>query len=305
LQVVQFEAVSKEFPGHCALNQVSFSLQQKQIHGLLGPNGAGKSTLMNILAGILPASSGKIYWPNGALSIGFLPEHSPLYGGMRVEEYLYFAAKLKEVVAEIEVQRVLDICQLGDLKHRLIQNLSRGYRQRVNLAQALLNRPKLLILDEPFIGLDPQSITELRHLFISLKNETTILFSSHQLQEVESICDELTILHKGNLLATGSLESILRSVDGSEAFTIKIKPDNKDWQKLILELHDIASVELIDRSDKYLKFSIKSDQSEKSRALVVNEVVKHGGSLLELRVIERHLEDVFEKMIKEVKDGGL
>lgn len=305
LQVVRFDSVSKEFPGHLALDKVSFSLKKGQIHGLLGPNGAGKSTLMNILSGILPASEGRVEWPQGVLRVGFLPEHSPLYVGMQVEEFLIFAAKLKEVSPKREVARVVELCQLDEVRNRLIENLSRGYRQRVNLAQSLLNNPQLLILDEPFIGLDPSSISEMRQLFTGLKGEVSLLFSSHQLQEVENICDELTILHRGKLLASGSLQQIIRSVDTSERFAIRVNKVTGEWKEKFEEIEDVQLLSSIHEQDDCWLFELESGHSTLTRPEVVRKIVEQGGEVLELILRERHLEDVFDKMVKGVNDESL
>ncbi len=280
-----------------ALNEVTCSILTGRVHGLLGPNGAGKSTLMNILAGVLPQSSGVVNWAEGIEpKIGFLPEFAPLYGGMRVIDYLFFIAALKKIYGDSEITRVIELCHLEDVQTRLIENLSRGYRQRVNLAQALLAKPTFLILDEPFIGLDPQSIQDVRNLILSLRGEVTILFSSHQLHEVESICDDLTVMHKGNVLKNGTLSDIVHSVETQSLITITLENSEDDWISLLSQNFSTIDV-TIEFRDNATILSISYGKREEFRADIIKLIVDNGGKILEVKKLELSLEDAFEKML--------
>ena len=233
--LIEVKHLVKRFDGRCAVDDLSFTVEDGQICGFLGPNGAGKSTTMNIMTGYLAPSEGSVAIeghdiltePEAARRcVGYLPEQPPLYGEMTVEEYLEFVAELKRVPAEArqaQLDRVLGMTHLSDVSGRLIRNLSKGYRQRVGLAQAILGFPKILILDEPTVGLDPKQILEIRELIRSLAKEHTVLLSSHILSEVQEICDRIMIIHRGKLLAAGTpdeLETMLRG--GSElALTVR------------------------------------------------------------------------------------
>ncbi len=219
-KILVVDQVTKEFPGRTAVSGVSFSVNKGSIHGFLGPNGAGKSTTLRMIAGLLVPTSGTISLLGAPVVadklnhrnlIGLLPETPPLYPDMRVEAYLRFVAKLHRVSNVSEsVDKVLEALTLTGVRHRLIGNLSKGYRQRVGLAQALVFDPPFLILDEPTNGLDPQTVVELREFIKKLSAQKTILFSSHVLPEVEQLCDQITIIHHGRIRASGDLREIHR-----------------------------------------------------------------------------------------------
>lgn len=212
------DRVSKEYPGRMAVSEISFEVKQGSIHGFLGPNGAGKSTTMKMIAGLLPVSTGSITLMGEAVSpdsmtlknkIGLLPENAPLYLDMSVEKYLALVARLHGVKNYRESsEKIMSKLSLLDVRKRLIGNLSKGYKQRVGLAQALVYDAPFLILDEPTNGLDPQSVVELREFIKGLAGEKTILFSSHVLPEVEQLCEDITIIHQGKIRASGDIHSI-------------------------------------------------------------------------------------------------
>lgn len=297
-KILSLHSLSKDFSGHHALSDFSCSISKGHIHGLLGPNGAGKSTLMNILAGIVPPSKGEVRWySNHDSSIGFLPEHAPLYGGMRVGEYIEFCASLKKITLIDEIDRVLSLCKLEEVKGRLIENLSRGYRQRVNLAQSLLGKPTFLILDEPFIGLDPQSIQDVRSLILSLKGEVTILFSSHQLNEVESICDDLTIMHKGHLLKSGTVSEMVKSVETQNVVKVTLKCKNDLWEEKLKKQFDLISINSETKNEQ-VELTISYSMKQELRPEIISYLVSNGASILEVKKQVLHLEDVFESMMQ-------
>ena len=211
---IHLKNITKEYPGIKALNGIDLKVKRGTIHGFLGPNGAGKSTAMNIIAGLTPPSSGEVYIDGEAVleddsiakaKIGLLPEHPPLYLNMRVEDYLNFCQEINGGRDVEDCQRVIARCGLACVKGRLIGNLSKGFRQRVGIAQSLVFGAKIIILDEPTVGLDPNAIAEVRELILELKADHTILLSTHQLHEVARICDEITIINDGKIIKTGSL----------------------------------------------------------------------------------------------------
>lgn len=219
-KILVVDEVTKEYPGRVAVAKVSFEVGQGSIHGFLGPNGAGKSTTMKMIAGLLTSTSGSIKLFDETVSpenhtlrnkLGLLPENPPLYTDMKVENYLHFVAKLHGIKNPKEkTDKVMEELHLTEVRGRLIGNLSKGYKQRVGLAQAIVYDAPFLMLDEPTNGLDPQSVVELRDYIKKLSNSKTILFSSHILSEVEQLCDHITIIHKGRVRASGDLKEIHR-----------------------------------------------------------------------------------------------
>ena len=205
VSAIEIKNLSKNYPGRVALNDISFSVKKGSVHGFLGPNGAGKSTTMKILSGLIPESSGE-FKVNG--KVGFLPEHPPVYPNMSVEDYLTFVLKIYSPekstnhIAQNSVADVMEKTGLTDVKERLIGNLSKGYQQRVGIAQALVHSPEIIILDEPTVGLDPVAISDIRDLINKLKKDHTILFSTHQLHDVELLCSEITLINHGRIVVS-------------------------------------------------------------------------------------------------------
>ena len=234
--MIEVSHLTKKYGGHLAVDDVSFTVEDGQIYGLLGPNGAGKATVMNILTGYLSATSGQVTVAGHPLPeeadeakacVGYLPEQPPLYPEMTVGEYLNFVAELKKVPRAQRKEQVLRAARRTGLEKvlpRLIRSLSKGYRQRVGVAQALLGSPQLIILDEPTVGLDPAQVIELRHLIRELGRTHTVILSSHILSEVQAVCQQILILSKGHLAAAGSLE--------------ELTADGKSLEEVFLELTD-------------------------------------------------------------------
>lgn len=220
----------KKYDKFTAVNDISFEIDKGEILGFLGPNGAGKSTTMNIISGYIMATSGNVLIGDYNIAerpidakklIGYLPENPPLYLDMKVREYLKFVVELKKVKKEdrkAEVDRVISLTGLDEVKDRIIRNLSKGYKQRVGIAQAIVGNPDLVILDEPTVGLDPNQIIEIRNLIKSLKNEHTVIISTHILSEVEMLCDKVVIINKGEIKADDKLENLTKDKSLEEVF---------------------------------------------------------------------------------------
>ncbi len=302
-KILLVDGVTREYPGRVAVSNVSFSVESGSIHGFLGPNGAGKSTTMKMIAGLLPVSSGTIslfgqkVTPEGQElknKIGLLPENAPLYLDMKVEKFLQFIAKLHGVknIRE-QVDHVMEELKLTEVKGRLIGNLSKGFKQRVGLAQALVYDAPFLILDEPTNGLDPQAVVELRDFIKKLSAKKTILFSSHVLSEVEQLCDQITIIHKGRIRASGDLAEIHRKF--RQGLVLKIGlgtgeslPDLSSFGSFEIQHHSQLSNEEV-----YLvNFSSEKDQ----RADLGKFLIDRGLHLMTLQMESPELEDIFLHM---------
>lgn len=235
----------KKYGNHMAVDHLNFTVEKGKIYGFLGPNGAGKSTTMNIMTGYLGATEGKVLIDGHDIleepevakrSVGYLPEIPPLYIDMTVMEYLQFAAELKKIPKyerEEAIEQVIELAKLEDVEHRLIKNLSKGYKQRVGLAQAVLGMPEIIILDEPTVGLDPKQIIEIRELIRSLGKQHTVILSSHILAEVREVCDYIMIISKGKLVASDTPENLEKLHEGSlEQIFLKLTEDDYEEEDL-------------------------------------------------------------------------
>ncbi len=299
-KILVVDNVSREFPGRKAVTNVSFEVKQGSIHGFLGPNGAGKSTTMRMIAGLLPPTSGEItvlgervFGDNSNLKnkIGLLPENAPLFLDMSVEKYLHFVAKLHGVKnLNEQVERVMTELSLIDVRRRLIGNLSKGYKQRVGLAQALVYDAPFLILDEPTNGLDPQTVVELRDYIRRLALQKTILFSSHILPEVEQLCDQITIIHQGRVRATGNLTEIHKKFRQGLVLKIGLKmgedlPDLSHFGK-----YDVTQEHLVGKEQQ---FHVIFEDDADCRSELGKYLISCGLNLLTLQVESPELEDIF------------
>ncbi len=302
-KILLVDGVTREYPGRVAVSNVSFSVESGSIHGFLGPNGAGKSTTMKMIAGLLPVSSGTIslfgqkVTPKGQElknKIGLLPENAPLYLDMKVEKFLQFIAKLHGVKnIRQQVDHVMEELKLTEVKGRLIGNLSKGFKQRVGLAQALVYDAPFLILDEPTNGLDPQAVVELRDFIKKLSAKKTILFSSHVLSEVEQLCDQITIIHKGRIRASGDLAEIHRKF--RQGLVLKIGlgtgeslPDLSSFGSFEIQHHS----QLTNEEVYLVNFSSEKDQ----RADLGKFLIDRGLHLMTLQMESPELEDIFLHM---------
>ena len=233
--MIRVTSLSKNYGGHLAVSDLSFAIEKGKIYGFLGPNGAGKSTTMNIITGCLAATSGQVLIGGHDICaesvqakrlIGYLPEQPPLYGDMTVAEYLGFAAAMKGLRAgerRSQIQAVMEKTAIDDVSHRLIRHLSKGYKQRVGVAQAILGKPEVVILDEPTVGLDPKQIMEIRELIRSLGGEHTVILSSHILSEVRAVCDRVIILSRGKLVAEDTPENLEKLFAGNSSLSLRVK----------------------------------------------------------------------------------
>lgn len=297
---IKVENVSKFYKTQKALNEISFEICKGEIVGFLGPNGAGKSTMMKILTGFIPQTQGSVQICGldvceenlkAKSKIGYLPEHNPLYLDMYVREYLNFIVNLYKA----DSCRIDDMIQKTGLKneqHKLISSLSKGYRQRVGLAQALLNNPEVLILDEPTTGLDPNQLVEIRNLIKEIGADKTVLLSTHIMQEVEAICDRVIIINKGVIVANKTIEELRKSKDGKNIITISF--NEKVFKN---ELKVIKNVEEVDEIGTN-EFKITSDVCHDLRKQLFEFAVAKKLTVLQMNMEENKLEDIFHKLTK-------
>ena len=292
---IEIQNLCKNYPGRMALDNVSFAVKKGSIHGFLGPNGAGKSTTMKILSGLIPESSGS-FKVNG--KVGFLPEHPPVYPNMSVGDYLKFVfAIYAPSVNESRIEEVMSKTGLTEVRDRLIGNLSKGFQQRVGIAQAIIHSPEIIILDEPTVGLDPVAIQDIRSLILELKNDHTILFSSHQLHEVELLCSDITLINRGEIVVSGSIETILSSLKTNMTLTARVLKFSDNDAKKLKEQFSLESIEVSDDVElkhKLLKIVTKGKddiRAELSRFLVSPEI-----GLLEFSQERGELEDLFKRI---------
>jgi ABC-2 type transport system ATP-binding protein len=302
-KILIVDSVTKEYPGRVAVADISFEVQKGSIHGFLGPNGAGKTTTMKMIAGLLPPTAGtvtlfgdKVDPHNHQLKnqLGLLPENPPLYLDMTVEKYLSFVAKLHQVKdIKNQVSRVIEELSLEEVRKRLIGNLSKGYKQRVGLAQAIVYDAPFLILDEPTNGLDPQSVVELREFIKKLSSQKTILFSSHVLSEVEQLCDHITIIHHGKIRASGDLKEIHRRFRQGLSLRLGVKTGESVPDLSLLGKYDIGHKVNMGHEDQYL-VTFESDLD--CRAQVARLFVEQNIDLMTMQLDSPELEDIFLHM---------
>lgn len=300
-KILVVDSISKEYPGRIAVKNVSFTVQQGSIHGFLGPNGAGKSTTMKMIAGLLPTSSGHIELFGKPIAqqeiyklIGMLPENPPLYDDMTVRAYVEFVARLhgkNDIKARVE--KTLKDLSLLEVSHRLIGNLSKGYKQRVGLAQALVYDAPFIILDEPTNGLDPQSVVELREFIKGLAKHKTILFSSHILSEVEQLCDYITIIHEGEVRATGDIKSIRKIFKKGLSLVVGVSASQGLPN---LERFGEVQIELISKDAVEDTYQLLFKNEVDCRKELSRHFHDAGVDLLTLRLDSPELEDIFLQM---------
>ncbi|MHC1707254.1 MAG: ATP-binding cassette domain-containing protein [Bacteroidales bacterium] len=303
------ENFTKDYGSQRAVDNISFTVRTGEILGFLGPNGAGKTTTMKAITTFLPPTAGNIKVGNFSLEenpgeirkhIGYLPENNPLYPDMTVIDYLIFIAKLHEIPEEKLSERILEmvvVCGLEGEKHKKISELSKGYKQRVGLAQSLIHDPAVLILDEPTSGLDPNQIIEIRDLIRRIGKEKTVLLSSHILAEVEATCDRILIINKGKIVADGTADELRRHSQGNEVLLVTIEEGDKNL--IYQELNQLETTEMVDFIDaKENSFEIQSKSGLSSRKEIFNLCVKNGWVITELTPLEIKLEDVFREVTR-------
>lgn len=304
---IQIENLSKRFGAQTAVDNISFEVKTGEILGFLGPNGAGKSTSMKMITGYLGIGEGDILIGGRSMKkyadelkkyLGYLPENNPLYLDMPVMDYLHFCADLQGVVkGEIgeQVRAMVKACGLNAEKHKKIGELSKGYRQRVGLAQAMIHDPQILILDEPTSGLDPNQIVEIRKLIRELGREKTVILSTHILPEVEATCDRILIINNGKIVADGTADTLRKQAKGSELLKIRIE-DGKGTEiiEALLQLPSIEKVITLDEMNN--RFEVQSKTGQSSTRSIFRLCVDKGWLLSELIPIETRLEDIFRNL---------
>lgn len=316
--MIEIEGLSKAFGDKLAVDNVSFRVEEGEIMGFLGPNGAGKSTTMNILTGYLSATSGTCR-VNGVdilenpleakRNIGFLPELPPLYLDMTVKEYLHFIYDLKgcKFPKERHLREICDVVKIGDVYDRLIGNLSKGYRQRVGIAQALVGNPRVLIFDEPTVGLDPKQIIDIRNLIRMLGKEHTIILSTHILPEVQAVCDRIVVINKGQIVANEKTEDLVTAVDGSRKMIAKIVGPQDEVEKALKGVAGIRSVDVLGKRDTdSVSYLIESEERVDARKPLFYTLASKGWPLVGLEGMELSLEDIFIRLVgdsRKVKNG--
>jgi len=308
--MIAVENLSKRYAGGEAVKGISFSVEKGEVVGFLGPNGAGKSTTMRMITGYLPATDGKIEVAGAKLPgqsllvrqrIGYMPENVPLYPEMRVEEFLEYRGRLKRVArGEISqrVDLVLDQCGLGDVRRKIIGTLSKGYRQRVGLADALIHNPSLLILDEPTAGLDPHQIRSFRELIKELGKERTILLSTHILSEVEMVCSRAIIINRGRIEASDTLANLEKRVQAG-ALQIEVKAEPGSALEKLKGLPDVSLVTEINRAGDWVSFEVVAVPGKDIRGEVDQLIKRENWPLREFRREKARLEDVFVELTQE------
>ena len=302
---VRIENLSKSYGNQKAVDSISFDIKSGEIVGFLGPNGAGKTTTMKILTQYMDPDSGTIWYGNKSSfdvdirrQIGYLPEHNPLYDEMPVMDYLSFSAALQGVeksTLPARVKEMIRLCGLDVEKHKKIGELSKGFKQRVGLAQAIIHNPQILILDEPTTGLDPNQIVEIRELIKKLGREKTVILSTHILPEVEATCDRILIINKGKIAADGTVQDLRKQSEGKHLLQVRI--EGADAGQIAMTLKNIASVNQVNLLDATRnRFEIQSTMGEVPNREIYKTCVERNWVLLEMIPFETKLEDIFRDL---------
>jgi len=306
--VISVENLTKRYANKTAIDGVSFQVEKGEILGFLGPNGAGKTTTMRMITGYMPASGGTIKIDGYDVAdqplevrrrIGYLPENPPLYTEMKVYNYLQFVGKLKGVSTSglrDEVHRVMETVNITDVQDRIISKLSKGYKQRVGIAQAMLNDPPVLILDEPTIGLDPKQIHEVRDLVKGLAGNHTVVLSTHILPEVEQTCHRVIIIDHGKIVAVDTPQNLRHQIQGAARIFVEVEGPAADVLSTVKTLPGVANAQLASEEGTRSRFQIESETGRDIRTDLARTVVSKGWGLLELRSENMSLEDIFIKL---------
>lgn len=312
--MIEVENLTKRYPGRTAVSNVSFSVKRGEIVGLLGPNGAGKSTIMRILSCYMPATSGTarvagcdVFSQADAVRarMGYMPENNPLHREMRVREYLKFRASLKGLRGSrlrSQVDLVMSQCGLADVQRRIIGHLSKGYQQRVGLADALVNDPDLIILDEPTIGLDPNQIRSVRQLIKDLSRDHTVLISTHILPEVEMTCNRVLILHEGRIRAADTPDNLQRLISESGQVVAEIAASYTDLKSAWEQVPDVLHFDLAPADGQYVRCSLSARSGVDLRPHIYHLACQRGWMLRELSRSRHSLEDIFVRVTRADKE---
>jgi ABC-2 type transport system ATP-binding protein len=303
--MIEVRDLTKDYGPRRAINKINFTVNKGEVVGFLGPNGAGKSTTMKIITGFMAPSSGtaKIAGFDVFESplevkkrIGYLPETPPVYTDMYVRDYLSYVAALKQVPSEkikAQVEMALEKTNLGNVQKRLIHNLSKGYRQRVGIAQALVSNPEVLVLDEPTVGLDPKQVAEIRDLIKELRGQHTIILSTHILSEVQATCERVIIIHQGQIVAQDSIENLAHRNQGQNRLTLRLRKDVNDLKKVLLGIEGVVSTH---QGITGKEWEVNFHGEDEVVDAISSRLVQQGFGLLELSPHKTDLEDVFLKL---------
>ncbi|MBQ9780961.1 MAG: ATP-binding cassette domain-containing protein [Clostridia bacterium] len=315
--MIKIEHLIKNYGTNCAVDDISLTIGEGEIVGFLGPNGAGKSTTMNILTGYLSSTAGRVSVagidvlndPLGAKKqIGYLPEQPPLYLDMTVDEYLNFNYDLKncKLNRAAHLREVCEVVRIGDVRGRVIKNLSKGYRQRVGIAGALIGNPRVIIFDEPTVGLDPKQIIEIRNLIRGLGKDHTVILSTHILQEVQAVCDRIVIINKGRIVADEKTENITRVIENNRRFNAKICGPQNQVLSTLKNMPGIAYCEaLAERDGDAVTYMIESNPGVDIRKKLFFTLADQGWALIGLEALGLSLEDIFITVVnKSDADSG-
>ncbi len=306
--MIEVNSLTKMYGQKAAVDNLTFTVNDGEILGFLGPNGAGKTTTMNILTGYLSATEGTakingvevLEDPLGVKKqIGYLPEQPPLYVDMTVKEYLNFMFDLKKVKLNREehIAEICDLVKIKDVYNRIIKNLSKGYRQRVGIAQALLGNPNVLILDEPTVGLDPHQIIEIRNLIKKLGKKHTVILSSHILSEVQAVCDRIIVINKGKLVADGTADDLSKTLSNDRRLVIRVDGPENETRNLLSKISGVVKVEPLGRKESgSFDFIIETEDGVDVRREAFKRLSERGWAILMLKSNEMTLEDIFMRL---------
>lgn len=315
--MIEISHLTKKYGSHVAVDDLSLTVEPGKIYGFLGPNGAGKSTTMNMITGYLGATSGTVKingfdifaQPEEAKKcVGYLPELPPLYQEMTVQEYLNFVAELKKIKKEerkTQVEEVMGMTRITEMKNRLIRNLSKGYKQRVGLAQAILGYPEVILLDEPTVGLDPKQIIEMRELIKELGKNHTVILSSHILSEVSAVCDHIFIISKGKLVASDSTENLSHLMEGTPEIILEIKGEREAIAGVLEGMEDVSSYQVEESEEagqEICRVTLEAQKDTDIREQLFYAFAEAKLPIYGMKTEGKSLEDVFLELTQEA--GG-
>ena len=309
--MIEVKNITKKYGNFTAVDNINFKIEEGEIIGLLGPNGAGKSTTMNMITGYIEPTEGEISIEGYDISkkskkakaqIGYMPEGVPLYSDLTVKEFVTYMAELKKVdrkTRKEKVEKIIEQTGLKEVEKKLTRNLSRGYKQRVSMAGALVGEPKILILDEPTVGLDPKQITEIRALIKELGKTHTIILSSHILSEVSQICNKVIIINKGKIVAIDTPENLEKKVSTNNATYVTVEDTENKIEIIKEKIPEIKNIKLIkENEDGTKQYVLESDKDVDLRKIVFNEFAKENITIFEMKKADTTLEDAFMKLIE-------
>lgn len=312
--MIEVSNLVKRYGDHTAVDHLSFQIEKGKIYGFLGPNGAGKSTTMNMITGYIASTEGTVTIdghdildePEKAKKcIGYLPEQPPLYFDMTVLEYMKFVADLKKIPKDKKkamIEEVMDMVKITDMKNRLIKNLSKGYRQRVGLAQAILGYPEVIILDEPTVGLDPKQIIEIRDLIKSLKKKHTVILSSHILSEVSTVCDYVLIISHGKLVASDTPDNLGKLAAGSNNLNLLVKGEKSRIRQLLEEISGVKEISIEKKSEQEgWNVTVSTEENTDIREEVFFKMAENQYPILEMQSQKISLEEIFLELTEDNK----